>query len=69
MEAQSVVVTDDQTASLIKRGTACTLTLFEAELHDPEHGTYIPAKSISITNLRGLIQLRDLLNQANLEGR
>jgi len=69
MKAQSVVITDDQTASLIKRGTACTLTVFEAELHDQEQGIYIPAKSISITNLQGLIQLRDLLNQANLEER
>jgi hypothetical protein len=67
MKTQAVALTDDQAATLIQRGSAVTLTIFEAELHDPERGTYIPAKSVSITNTNGLKQLRDLLNTMDLE--
>ncbi|MNW38910.1 hypothetical protein D3C74_159900 [compost metagenome] len=66
MAGQAKCLTDDIVASVVQRESSTILTIHEAEFVDSEKGVVIPAKSFSLTNKKGLIALRDLLNKIDL---
>ncbi|UPK45918.1 hypothetical protein [Paenibacillus pabuli] len=69
MNRQAIALTDDQAVVVTQRGTAITLNLTEVAYTDFETGVHVPASSFTITNVEGIRQLRDLLNQLDLEGK